>query len=75
MILVGSAVGFAVAYLGSRLVASASSQFAGLLVLIGNDPVLILGLPLCLVLPTVLACYIPARRSVTINPLVALRTD
>ena len=75
MILVGSAVGFAVAYLGSRLAASASSQFAGLLVLIGNDPVLILGLPLCLVLPTVLACYIPARRSVTINPLVALRTD
>ena len=75
MILVGSAVGFAVAYLGSRLVASASSQFAGLLALIGNDPVLILGMPLCLVLLTVLACYIPARRSVTVNPLVDLKTD
>jgi len=40
-----------------------------------NDPRLLVGAPLLLAGLAMLACYIPARKSATIDPLKALREE
>jgi ABC-type lipoprotein release transport system permease subunit len=40
-----------------------------------NDPRLLVGAPLLLAAFAMIACYIPARRSVKIDPLRALREE
>ena len=39
------------------------------------DPVSIAGAPIALILIAVLACLVPARRALSIDPAVALRHD
>jgi ABC-type lipoprotein release transport system permease subunit len=41
----------------------------------GDDPVLLVGAPLLLASLALLACYVPARRSTRIDPVVALRQE
>jgi ABC-type antimicrobial peptide transport system permease subunit len=71
MILVaaGVAIGFAGAVPAGRLVS------ALLFGLTANDPVMMTGAIAVMVIVSALAGYLPARRALRINPIVALRYE
>lgn len=75
MALIGSALGLAGATGLTRVVASVSAPFAQAVALSVTDPLRILGAPLLLIALAAVACYLPARRSATIDPLRALREE
>jgi ABC-type lipoprotein release transport system permease subunit len=75
MISAGAAFGFAGAYGISRVLAAASAQMAEIIGWSTGNRAFIMGLPLVLVSLAAIACYLPARRSISLDPLVALREE
>ena len=66
---VGLAIGLSVSLAASRLL---SALLYGIW---PNDPSTIVGVSVGLVVVTMLACYIPARRAMRVDPVVALRYE
>ncbi|HEX4004795.1 MAG TPA: ADOP family duplicated permease [Acidobacteriaceae bacterium] len=75
LIAVGSLVGFLGAVALARGLSAVTSAFADAFQIGTTDPRLLVGAPLLLAAIALLACYIPARRAVLIDPLKALRQD
>ena len=75
LVAVGTVLGFAGAFLISRALSSLTEQLAQAFGAGTGDPVLLIGAPLLLAGLTMLACYLPARRSAEVDPLVALRQE
>jgi|SRR5579862_1711454 len=65
----GVAIGLAAAFLLVRLI---RSLLFGVEV---TDPITFAGISLLLVMITLLACYVPARRAARIDPMISLRCD
>lgn len=75
LVVTGMILGFAGAFGLSRLFSAASSLFGPDIAEGAHDPWLMFGAPLVLAGLAMLACYVPARRSTKIDPLVALREE
>jgi ABC-type antimicrobial peptide transport system permease subunit len=75
LIAVGTVLGFAGAVLVSKALGAATSVLADALAMGTNDPRLLVGAPALLAALALVACYVPARAAVRIDPLKALRTE
>jgi predicted permease len=72
LVTVGTVVGLAAAWAGIRVL---SGLFFTVASVPSSDPLLLVGAPLLLAFLALLACYLPARRSMRIDPAVALRQE
>jgi ABC-type antimicrobial peptide transport system permease subunit len=72
LVTLGIGIGLAAALVTMRL---ASTLFASLFGLIPGDPLTITLATLLLIGVAALAGYLPARRALRVNPLVALRNE
>lgn len=69
----GTALGFLGAYALAKLLSALTSVFVESMRIGTSDPRLLIGAPLLLAALALLACYLPARRAMKIDPLKALR--
>ncbi len=72
LVTVGTVAGLALALAGIRAM---SGMFFAVASVKGYDPVLLVGAPLLLAGLALIACYVPARRSMRIDPVVTLRME
>jgi predicted permease len=72
---IGATIGFAAAFAIMRGLAAWINAVSQITKTSAADPLLIAGAPLLLISLTMIACIIPARRSLYINPVVALREE
>ena len=68
----GTLIGLAFAWAGMRAL---SAVFFSVASVKSSDPVLLVGAPLLLAGIALAACYVPARKSMSIEPAVALRAE
>jgi len=72
LVALGTVLGLAGAWAGIRAMAGI---FATVATTRASNPLLFVGAPLLLAGVAMVACYLPARRSVRIDPAVALRQE
>jgi predicted permease len=75
LILAGAAIGMAAGRGGMRLLAASLSTIARSSGTGMSDPLLLVGAPLLLAAIALVACYLPARKSLRIDPAVSLREE
>ncbi len=75
LVTVGTALGFLGAMAMSKILSALTNIFVEAFKVGTDDLRLLIGAPLLLAAVTMLACYVPARRSVQIDPLKALREE
>ena len=66
---IGLVIGFALAYVLARLLSSLIYGVSA------ADPVIFVGVPAALAVVAITACYLPARRAMKVEPMVALRYE
>jgi predicted permease len=72
---IGTVVGLAAAWAGMRTLAAVFSSVARSGGVTAYGPTLLIGAPILLALFALIACYLPARRSMHIDPAVTLRQE
>ena len=69
LVLIGAAIGIAAAFGVTRFISAMLYDVRA------NDPFTMLAVAILLILVALLACYIPARRAMKVDPMVALRYE
>jgi putative ABC transport system permease protein len=72
LVTAGTLIGMALTWAGLRLM---SRFFFSVASVQAFDPALLVGAPLLLASLALLACYVPARKSMRIDPAIALRQE
>ena len=72
---IGTTVGLGCAWAGSRMLSAMNSSVGQVTARNASDPIVLFGAPLLLGSVALLACYLPARRSSRVEPLMALREE
>jgi putative ABC transport system permease protein len=72
---VGTVIGLAGAWAATKVLSAMVSVVASATSASTSDPLLLVGAPLVLAALALLACYLPARKSITIDPASALRQE
>lgn len=75
LVAIGSVIGFLGSVALARAVSAITTAFSDAFAVGVGDPRLLIGAPLLLAGLALLACYIPARRATSIDPLKALRQE
>jgi putative ABC transport system permease protein len=75
LVLAGTAIGMTGAWVGARLLSAMNSSVGHVTSTSTSDIKVLVGAPLLLAWLALLACYVPARRSMTVDPVVALRQE
>jgi len=75
LVMIGAAIGMAFAVAGERAISAMSASVGTINSTSSSDPELLVGAPMLIISLSLLACYLPARRSTAINPVVALRQE
>jgi ABC-type lipoprotein release transport system permease subunit len=73
--MVGSVIGLACAWGATRVLSAFMSAISRTVTTSTSDPVLLFGAPVLLAGLALAACYLPARKSMRIDPAVALRQE
>ncbi|HEX7960719.1 MAG TPA: FtsX-like permease family protein, partial [Terriglobales bacterium] len=75
LVALGSIIGAAGASAGERLLSAMSSTVGRVNSASTSDPIILIGAPLLLAALALSACYVPARKSVRVPPIVVLRHE
>jgi putative ABC transport system permease protein len=75
LVLVGMAIGMAGAWTGARMLSAMSSSVGRVTTTTTTDPTLLIGAPVLLAVLALGACYLPARKSMSIDPVISLRQE
>jgi predicted permease len=75
LVIIGAAIGILLARAGMRALSAVLFQIAQTAGMSDSDPVLLIGAPVLLGTLALIACYIPARQSLHIDPAAALRQE
>jgi ABC-type antimicrobial peptide transport system permease subunit len=75
LVLIGSVLGMAGAWAGMRGLSGFLAEIARIAGASTSDPVLLIGAPAFLALLAMAACYLPARKSMRIDPAITLRQE
>jgi predicted permease len=75
LVAAGTIIGMSGAWAGARLLSSMNFSVGTVTSTSTSDPTVLIGAPLLLALLALIACYLPARRSMRIDPVVALRQE
>ena len=75
LVIVGTLIGHVLAFGTTRAPGSYFDALTTITETTTSDPIVVVGAPVLLGLLTMLACYLPARRSTRMDPLAALRQE
>ena len=75
LVVIGSACGMAAAWAAIRGMSAAMAQIARTASMSTSDPWLLVGAPALLAVLAMVACYVPARKSMEVDPVVTLRQE
>jgi hypothetical protein len=75
LVATGTTIGMCGAWAGARLLSSMNSSVGTVSSTSTSDPTVLIGAPLLLAILALIACYVPARKSMLIDPVTALRQE
>jgi ABC-type antimicrobial peptide transport system permease subunit len=75
LVIIGAAIGMTFALAGERAITAMSASVGTVNSTSSSDPLVLIGAPILLGSLALFACYLPARRSTAISPMVALRQE